>query len=264
MKRMLLVSLIGCSFLVACAGGVKTSETKELRTQSDQTQLQNRANIRLQLAIGYFEARQFETALDEIKQALISDPNNAEAHGVRALIYMEMGEVELADSNFKNALRLAPNNPDISNNYGWYLCRNHRVEEAIKYFENALEIRTYASPEKALNNAGMCRFKQKKWELAEKYFMQAFKFAPGNLATNTNLARVFFQKNEFERARFYLSRVTNAGKNNILPADVLWLAIRIERKLGDSAAEGVFATQLRRHHANSQEYLAWQRGAFDE
>lgn len=264
MKRMLLVSLLGCSLLVACAGSVKTSDTKELSTSSDQTQLQNRANIRLQLAIGYFEARQFETALDEIKQALLADPNNAEVLGVRALIYMEMGEIALADSNFQNALRLAPNNPDLSNNYGWFLCKNNREDESIKYFESALQVRSYASPEKALNNAGVCRLKQKKWELAEKYFMQAFKYAPANLATNTNLARVFFHKNEFERARFYLSRVTNAGKNSILPADVLWLAIRIERKLGDSAAENVFATQLRRHHANSQEYSAWQRGAFDE
>ncbi len=264
MKRFLVVSVLASALLFGCAGAQKSSETKELATQSDQTQLQNRSSIRMQLAISYFEARQFEVALDEIKQALQADPKNAEALGVRALIYMEMGEMALADSNFQNALQLAPNNPDLSNNYGWYLCQNGRPTEAIKYFERALETRSYASPEKALNNAGMCSLQQKKLDVAEKYFMQAFKLDPANQASNTNLARLFFQKKEYERARFYMSRVTSAAKNQILPANILWLALRIENKLGDKAAESVLATQLRRHHANSQEYAAWQRGAFDE
>ncbi len=264
MTRFLIASVFGSALLLGCAGVPKAPETKELATQSDKTQLQNRSGIRLQLAISYFEARQFEVALDEIKLALQADPNNAEAYGVRALVYMEMGEVALADSNFQTALQLAPNNPDLSNNYGWFLCQNSKPTEAIKYFERALENRTYASPEKALNNAGMCSLQQKKYDAAEKYFMQAFKFDPANQATNTNLARLFFQKKEYERAQFYMNRVTSAAKNQILPASVLWLALRIENKLGDKAAENVYATQLRRHHANSREYAAWQRGAFDE
>ncbi|HEV2608658.1 MAG TPA: type IV pilus biogenesis/stability protein PilW, partial [Noviherbaspirillum sp.] len=53
-------------------------------------------------------------------------------------------------------------------------------------------------------------------------------------------------------------------KADIMTADVLWLAIKTERKLGDRAAETSLATQLRRRHPNSVEYAALQRGAFDE
>jgi type IV pilus assembly protein PilF len=49
-----------------------------------------------------------------------------------------------------------------------------------------------------------------------------------------------------------------------LTADVLWLAIKVQHKLGDTAAEAGWATQLRRHHPGSTEYAAYQRGAFDE
>jgi type IV pilus assembly protein PilF len=49
-----------------------------------------------------------------------------------------------------------------------------------------------------------------------------------------------------------------------LSADTLWLAIRVQHKLGDAGAEAGWVTQLRRHHAGSVEYAAYQRGAFDE
>ena len=112
--------LSGCAG-VRGAGG--SSPQTELPTSSDQTDNQKRAQIRLQLAVGYFEQHQLNTALDELKQAITIDPNFADAYSVRALVYMDMGETRLADENFQTAMRLAPNNPDLNNNYGWYLYR---------------------------------------------------------------------------------------------------------------------------------------------
>lgn len=259
------VSVVLLCALGACAGtGQTTGGQKELATLSDQTSLQKRANIRLQLAVGYLEQRQMQVALDEIKQALAADPDYADAYGVRALIYMEMNEIDLADENFKRAMRLAPNNPDLANNYGWFLCQNKREAEGLRHFEQALKNRNYASPEKALNNAGLCSLRLKQDDAAEDYFRQAFKLDPASQMTNVNLAKMYFGQREFQRAHFYISRVTRANKSDVLPANVLWLAIRIERKLGDSAAESVLVTQLRRHHSSSAEFAAWQRGAFDE
>ena len=248
--------------LVGCAGGAKN--TKEIATTSDQTQLQNRAMIRLQLAVGYLGQRQLEVALDEVKQALQSDPEFADAYLVRALIYIEMKETALAEENFMRALRLAPNNPEFNNNFGWFLCENKRENDAMKYFDAALKVQSYASPEKALNNAGKCALKMQKRDVAEEYFRRAFRLDPGFTPTNVNLASLYYEKRDYERAQFYLSRVTKTGRPDELPADVLWLAIRLERKLGDSGAEAALVTQLRRHHASSPEFRAWQRGAFDE
>lgn len=246
--------------LAGCASGPMESK-EELRTSSDQSEDQKRARIRLQLAIGYYEQRQMNVALDEIKRALQADPNLADAYSVRGLIYMDMGENRLAEDNFLQSVKLAPSNPELTNNYGWFLCQTGRERQAMSYFESALNNRTYQSPAKALNNAGVCSIKIKDMDAAERYFVRAFQFEPGNPLTNAHLAKLHYDKKDYERARFYIGRVMKA---DIMTADVLWLAIKTERKLGDRAAETSLATQLRRRHPNSVEYAALQRGAFDE
>jgi type IV pilus assembly protein PilF len=258
--RAVVIALASAALLAGCASSPMESK-EELRTSSDQSEDQKRARIRLQLAIGYYEQRQINVALDEIKRALQADPNLADAYSVRGLIYMEMGENRLAEDNFLQSIKLDPSNPDLTNNYGWFLCQTGRERQAMSYFESALNNRTYQSPAKALNNAGVCSLKVKDLNAAEKYFIRAFQFEPGNPLTNAHLAKLHYDKKDYERARFYIGRVM---KSDIMTADILWLAIKTERKLGDRAAEASLATQLRRRHPNSVEYAAFQRGAFDE
>lgn len=260
--RWILIAFTSVAVFAGCASGPDVEGSRaDLPTNSDQTDNQRRAHIRLQLAVGYFEQRQLGVALDEIKQALQADPNFAEAYSMRGLIYMDMGENRLAEDNFMQAIRLSPHTPDFNNNYGWFLCQNGRPQQSIAYFETALKNRAYQSPAKALNNAGICSLKANDKASAERYFSQAFQFEPGNPSTNTNLARLYYDKSDYERARFYIGRVV---KSDVMTADVLWLAIRIERKLGDRAAEASLVTQLRRRHGSSAEFAAYQRGAFDE
>ncbi|MBS1186763.1 MAG: pilW [Burkholderiaceae bacterium] len=254
MAVVLLVITAGCASMPASDGG-------ELQTASDQTDAQKRAAIRLQLAVGYYEQRQPKVALDEIKQALAIYSDYAEAYGMRALIYMELGETRLAEENFTRALGLAPKNPDLSNNYGWFLCQNDQESKAMQYFEAAFSSRSYQSPSKALNNAGLCSLKQKDRKAAERYFARAFQFDPSNPVTNANLAKIFYDRQDYERAHFYIGRVI---QSEIWAADVLWLAIKIEHKRGNSEAERSHAMQLRSRHPGSPEYAAYQRGAFDE
>lgn len=247
--------------LYGCASSQSGGSLAELPTSSDQTSNQKRANIRLQLAVGYYQQHQLEVALDEIKQALSADPNFAEAYSMRGLIYMEMDQMPLAEENLLRAIKLAPNNPDFSNNYGWFLCQRGRESQSISYFETALRNRSYQSPVKALHNAGVCSLKLKKQKAAEEYFMQAFKIEPDNLNITVNLASIYFNRRDYERARFYISR---AIKADAMTSEVLWLAIKVEHKLGDRAAENSLVTQLRRRHVDSSEYAAYKRGAYDD
>lgn len=260
-------SLFGILFLLivmslcGCASSQSGGSLAELPTSSDQTGNQKRANIRLQLAVGYYQQHQLEVALDEIKLALSADPNFSEAYSMRALIYMEMDQMPLAEENFLKAIKLAPNNPDLSNNYGWFLCQSGREDQSISYFEAALKNRSYQSPVKALHNAGVCSLKLREQKAAEKYFMQAFKIEPDHLSVAVNLANIYFNRRDYERARFYISR---AIKADMLTPEVLWLAIKIEHKLGDREAESSLVTQLHRRHVDSPEYAAYKRGAYDE
>jgi len=250
-------------FLLLLTGCVSTggSGQAELKTSSDMTEVQRRSSIRLQLAVGYYQERQWSVALDEVKQALEIDPKNSDAYSVRAMIYMELGETSLAEDNFKRAMSLSPNNPDLSNNYGWFLCQNGQEVKSIPYFEAAINNKAYQSPIKAMNNAGFCSLKMKDNMAAERYLSLAFRLDASNQVTNTNMAKLYLSRNDLERARFHISRVP---RSDAMMADTLWVAIKIERKAGDRSAESVYASQLRRMYPSSQEYSAYQRGAFDE
>lgn len=263
--RWWLFTLAAVAVLSGCAGSQPGSDNggprAELRTSSDQTEDQKRAQIRLQLAIGYYGQHQLEVALDEIKQALAADPSSSDAYNLRGLIYMDMGETRLAEDNLLRALKLAPRNPDLANNYGWFLCQNGREQEALPYFQTALANKSYQSPAKALNNAGVCSLKLKDEAAAERYFTQAFQYEPGNPSVNANLAKIYYGRRNDERARFYINR---AIKSDMTTADILWTAIKIERRQGQRSAEASLVTQLRRRYPESQEYAAYLRGAFDE
>lgn len=257
-------AIVALGLLAACAGG-PSAEKGELKTASDQTAAEKRAGIRLQLAVGYYQDGKFEIALDEVKQAIAIYPQSADAYGMRGLIYSSMGENGLAEENFQRALKLAPHNPDIANNYGSFLCNAAgKPGQAIPYFEAALKNPHYQSPLSALVNAGTCSLKNKDRDAAERYLLEALRIAPDLPVVNTGLARVYYEKRDYVRAGFFVNRLTETAKLDTLSADALWLALRVERKLGDRNLEASLAGQLRRRFPGSPEFAAFQRGAFDE
>ncbi|MFL6709120.1 MAG: type IV pilus biogenesis/stability protein PilW [Massilia sp.] len=258
-------TLLLCALLGACAGtGGARSSSGDLKTASDQTKTEKRASIRLQLAVGYFQDNKLEVALDEVKQAIAINPEFADAYSVRGLIYSQMGEIQLADESFQRALRLSPNNPEFSNNYGSFLCQHGRGGEGLRLFDAAIKNPTYQSPFSAMLNAGSCSVRLKQYEGAERYLLDALRIAPDDPATNALLARTYYERRDFNRAGFFINRVKSIAKLDELSADVLWLAVRIDRRLGDKSSEATMATLLRRHYPASSEFAALQRGAFDE
>lgn len=243
--------------------GLKGSTT-ELRTASDETTDEKRASIRLQLAVGYYQEGNYTVALDEVKKALAVKSDYADAYSVRALIYTAMGELALAEENYQSALRLQPRNPDLGNNYGSFLCQNGRAAQGMAYFEAALRDPMYQSRVKTMVNAGGCALKMKNYEVAERYLKSAQGFAPDNAVINAGLAQVYFARRDMQKAGDFINRMLEQAKPETLSADILWLAIRIQRKLGEEAVATSLATQLRRRHPASPEFAAFQRGAFDE
>jgi type IV pilus assembly protein PilF len=260
-----LLPAVLAGLLSACAGGGAGGSVRELKTASDQTALEKRAQIRLQLAVDYYQAGKYEIALDEVKKAIAADPDYADAYGFRALIYTAMGEKALADENYRHALRLAPRNPELSNNYGLFLCdAGGKPAEAMGYFETALKDPHYASPVKAMVNAGNCSLKMKNIDAAERYLLDALRYDPALPAVSSGLARVYFERRDYQRAGFFINRLTEAAKLDSLSADVLWLAIRVKHVLGDRNTEASLTAQLANRFPGSPEYAAFERGAFNE
>jgi type IV pilus assembly protein PilF len=274
LQRRLASGLLLCMLaagLAACTSTSKTTSdsglpgaTQELKTISDATSVDKRAAIRMQLAIGYYQEKNYEVALDEIKKALAANPDLADAYGVRALIYAAMNEMALADENYQRAQRLAPRNPELNNNYGQFLCDNGRHAQAMAQFEAALKNPSYRSPVKAMVNAGNCALRTKDYATAERYLNDALRLDPDFPTIHAGLARVYFERRDFQRAGFFINRLLSVSKPETMSADALWLAARIQRKLGDKGLETSLITQLRRRHPGSPEFAAFTRGAFDE
>jgi type IV pilus assembly protein PilF len=265
---LLLASLAGCGSTGSAGRSTNAAglpgQSTELKTASDQTSDEKRASIRLQLAVGYYSEGSYTVALDEVKKSLEAKSDYAEAYGVRALIYTAMGEMLLAEENYQHAMRLAPNNPELSNNYGSFLCQNNRGALGMPYFEAALRNPMYQSPVKAKINAGVCALKMKNYDTAERYLLDAWRSEPDVPTIHANLARIYFIKRDYTRAGYYINRLTTLAKPETLSAPDLWMAIRVQHKLGEQANVTSLGTQLRRRHPASPEFALYQRGAFDE
>jgi type IV pilus assembly protein PilF len=248
--------------LTACASGGGTEPGAAPRTDSDQTDADRRAGVRMELAAGYFSRGQFNTALDEIKQALAVKPDMREAINLRGLVYAAMGESVLADQNFNRALSLYPNDPDTLHNYGWLMCQQQRWADANVKFDQALAQTSYRAPARTYLAKGVCEARAGRMAEAERSLVKAFEFDPGSPAVAINLAEVLYRNKQYERARFYVRRVNSQPEQS--NAQSLWLELRIERRLGNMAVFDELSQKMRRQYAQSPETQALNAGRFDE
>ena len=97
---------------------------------------------------------------------------------------------------------------------------------------------------------------------AEKTLSRSYELDPSSPVTAYNLAEVLLRRGELERARFYVGRI-NAVPQQV-NAQSLWLAARIERRLGNTSAMMDFGRQLRDRFPQSTETLQFERGRFDD
>ncbi len=235
-------------------------EVKKQTSAEIAVDARNRAEIHTELASNYYSRRQFDIALDELKIATTSDPKYVLAYNLFGLTYMELGDDRLAEESFVKALRIAPNNPDINNNYGWYLCNRKREKDSIAYFLNATKDPLYQQPQKPLNNAGICSRRIGNETQAEEYFRRALRVAPDDPNINLQLADLNFSRNNVPQAKLHLNRVLESPNPN---AEVLWLAIRIDRKLGDRNAEASNGLKLKQRFPESKEAKLLKSGKYD-
>lgn len=256
--------LLACLQLASCAtsgaDGLKPPRA-DIVTQSDEPQDRTRARIRLELAVGYFEQGKTTIALDELKQALVADPNFAEAYTLRGLVYMRLNDPSLAESSFRRALALKPGDANTLHNLGWMMCQRDRHAEAMQFFDQALADPDYGDRPKTLMTKGLCQMRANKPAEAEASLLQSFQLDAGNPITEYNLALLLFRRSDLTRAQFYIRRLNNSEWAN---AESLWLGIRVERKLGNRDAMDQLAVPLRKRFAQSPETALYERGAFDE
>ncbi|CAG0963986.1 hypothetical protein MTYP_00886 [Methylophilaceae bacterium] len=243
MKKLVLIALL----LTGCAtqNAAKTDAQKR-----------DSARIHTELGAGYYSQNQLAIALEEFTEASKTDPGYAPAHNGLGLVYSALGEDAKADASFKRSITLEPTNPESRNNYGTFLCTRNRIDESITQFMAAVKNPLYTTPDVAYLNAGICSLRKQDTKNAEIYLQKALQLQPLLHRASYELALIQFNREQYGLAREYLqtSLVGNPSP------EILWLAIQVERKLGDRDAEASYALQLRRNYPGSAQAKALQSG----
>lgn len=219
-----------------------------------------RAKAHTELGSLYFQNGNLIVALEELTLAAAIDPEYATAFSTRGLILYYVKEYESAEKDFQRALSLEGRNPDINNNYGWFLCQTGKVKESIPYFERAHRNPLYQTPELAYLNQGACYIKLDELDLADDALRKSLRLMPENAQAFFHLANVSYKRGNFDAAKKHLSdavRLVDPGP------EMLWLFLRVERRLGNQSDEKSFAAQLRRKFPDSPEYQELLKGNFE-
>lgn len=269
--RLFIVLALVMTMLSACAtrGGEGSDVAGDnartvgsiLPGSQDETIDRQRARIRLELAGNYYQKGNYTVALEELRQSLLVDPNYAAAYGLLGLVYMDLGETQKAGDSFQRGLKLAPTDSDLNNSYGWFLCQNKQERAAIAYFDRASKNPLYSTPGKPLHNAGICLRKVGDIKNAEAYLLQAFRVDPGSPIAMFNLAEIYLQAKDAEKARFYTERLLGTYEAN---AQMLWLSLRVERLRGNRVAELSLGSRLKRLYPASPEASFLEQGKFSD
>ena len=246
--------------LAGCAGVAPHAVEEPVSQQLTTSDASQRAKVHTELGSLYLVRGNLGVALEEARTALSADANYAPAHNLMGLVHMQLQEVSLAEASFGNALRLAPADPEINNSFGWFLCQTDREQRSLQYFQTAIKSPLYATPTMTYANAGICSLRLKDDQGAEGYFLNALRADNRNDRAIYFLADIAYRQGRLAVAR---QRLTELHKLVEPTSDTLWLAVRVERKLGDREAEARFSSQLRRRFPGTPEVQRLMQGQYE-
>ena len=228
---------------------------------------QRRAGLRLALATAYFQQGQDEVALDELRQALASQPDLVPALNLRGLVHLRLGQWPQAERSLQRALALAPQDADVAHNLAWTLCQQPQPQTQVQYedmaalFQRALAQPGYAHAARSWTALGVCQQRAARLPQAQASLVQAWRLEPANLPVAVLLAQVHGALSQWQEASQVMAQA-----HARLPASAqsLWLAAKVARKLDNQALFRQSVEQLRQEFGRSPQALALDKGLFDE
>ncbi len=249
------------ALLVGCAAQAPVGPTAGTGAiVGEPTSPRNRARIHTELATLYYTRGNMSVALEELRAAVAADATYGIAHGIFGLVYMELRENDLARQSFERALSHAADDPDINHNYGWFLCQTGKAGDAAPYFRRALGNPLYATPARSYAAAGTCALRVGTLAEAEDNLERALRADPEQPTALLQSAQLRYRQARFSDARQFVVRHARVAEAT---PESLWLALRIERRLGARAEELSYGNQLRRRFPGSREFQSLQRGEYE-
>jgi type IV pilus assembly protein PilF len=215
--------------------------------------LEQAASFNASLAVHYLETNDVAAAREKIEKALRQNPKDPIVQAAAGLVFDRLQEPAKADQYLATAIRLAPNDPNMVNNYAVFLCRHGKTDKGMKLFEQAARNPAYSTPESAYTNAGVCARKAGDGKRADELLRKALAVNPSYPDALLQIADLSLEQDQLLPARAFVQRFLASSRAT---PDVLMLAVRIERRIGDRAAEREFANRIRAEFPDSAEAKA--------
>jgi tetratricopeptide (TPR) repeat protein len=223
-----------------------------------------KCNKRLDLAKDALSKNNLDEAVSEANKTLACNPRDEEAHNVLGLVdvvrasYTERllvvddcltgvdaealrseqdEQYAAADQAFAKATQLAPEYGEAWANRGGVALQLGRYDEAVKHLEEAL-----LYPERLVNptvtraNLGWAHFYLEDHVAAAKELLQALQFQPGQCVATYRLGRVYFAREEWEKAAEQFQGVTDDPNCGSQEGSLYLMKSRIEQGLMADAA----------------------------
>jgi type IV pilus assembly protein PilF len=211
----------------------------------------------MQLAIEYMKIGKLAASRDFMERALDEDPGSPDVQMTAGLVYERLNDMPKAERAYSNAYRLGKKDPNIENAYAGFLCRTGKAVAGEKLFAEVARNPLYQTPEVALVNAGVCVRGTGDLVDAERYFTRALAIRPNLPEAMLQLGNIAFDRGDSAQAGDIVQRYLSV---NAPTAEVLWLGVRAERKLGDSTTAASYARRVQTEFPNSEQAQMMRSG----
>ena len=202
---------------------------------------QKAADLNAELGLRYMMQGKDKLALEKLKRALSYEPDSAKANHYIAELYRRLDRPDKAERHYRTALDNAPNDSALHNNFGVFLCSRDRFDEAENQFLQVLKDPVYTGRAETYENLGLCLRRKPDPKKAEFYFRQALKVDPRLPKSLFAMAESSYANGNYLSTRGYLQRYHAVAP---VTPKMLWLGIRVERKLGNQDAVASYGMLL--------------------
>lgn len=240
-----LASLLACMIMAGCV--TTTTTTNSVRPDADKG---DAAELNYQLGARYYRSGNYDLARDRLLSSIELNPKNAVAYYTLALTYEKLDNNRLATEAYEQAVRVAPRDYNVQNAYAVFLCRQGQFDDARTYFDKSIAIAENDSSEITMTNAGVCMMQKPDYKQAEFYFRQALDRRSNYSEALIQLCVLKFTTEDYLASRAFLQRYLSG---NIPTAQVLYLGVQIEEKLGDDRARTEYSNRILREFPLSNE-----------
>ncbi len=229
----------------------------------------DQAQIRYQLAVGYFQNHRVEAAIEQLQKALADDPQDAEAYNLLGLVALKQAydygaqaetfsclkgvdeqsvrseenqKLREAEASFRKAVELRPLYPEAWNSLSAVALLLQEWDEAASAAETALKDPTYDEPVFARANLGWAYYNKKDLQNAWKELYESVSRAPAFCVGRYRLAKVYLDRGEIEQAVEVIAPLIADAKRCPIQEAFLLGGLLHERRKDTEKARELFRT----------------------